>query len=57
MGISVARLAEVGELWIQERAAEGEVFDPKMVGELLRDLADLARAAGGQGHGLYCWMA
>ncbi|MER6517589.1 hypothetical protein ABT246_12080 [Streptomyces sp. NPDC001553] len=56
-GASPARLAEVGGLWIQERAAEGEVFDPEMVGELLSDLADLARTAHGQGHGLYCWMA
>ncbi|MGW3659041.1 hypothetical protein ACWD6R_26675 [Streptomyces sp. NPDC005151] len=55
-GASVARLAEVGELWIQERATEGEVFDPEMVGELLGDLADLARIAEGRGHGLYCWM-
>lgn len=55
--VSPARLAEVGELWIQERAVEGDAFDPEMVGELLSDLADLARSAHGQGHGLYCWMA
>ncbi|MFG2887115.1 hypothetical protein ACGFYV_33325 [Streptomyces sp. NPDC048297] len=54
---STDRLAEVGKLWIQERAAEGEAFDPEMVGELLSDLADLARTADGRGHGLYCWMA
>jgi hypothetical protein len=56
-GASTERLAEVGELWIQEQAAEGEAFDPKMVGRLLSDLADLARTADGQGHSLYCWMA
>ncbi|GAB2697525.1 hypothetical protein [Kitasatospora kifunensis] len=56
-GASTDRLAEVGELWIQERAAEGEVFDPEMVGELLSDLADLARTADRRGHSLYCWMA
>ncbi|MGW8332548.1 hypothetical protein ACWGLE_32165 [Streptomyces sp. NPDC055897] len=54
---SAARLAEVGELWIQERAAEGEVFDPEPVEELLSDLAALARTADGRGHGVYCWMA
>jgi|EndMetStandDraft_8_1072994.scaffolds.fasta_scaffold174705_2 hypothetical protein len=52
-----ARLAEVGELWIAERAEDGEVFDPEMVGELLGDLADLARTARERGHSLYCWMA
>jgi hypothetical protein len=56
-GASAACLAEVGELWIRERAAEGEEFDPEMVGELLSDLADLAGAADGRGHGLYCWTA
>ncbi|MFD7893826.1 hypothetical protein [Streptomyces sp. NPDC059743] len=56
-GASASRLAEVGELWIQERAAEGEVFDSETVRELLSDLADLARTAEGWGHGLYCWMA
>ncbi|MFD6334270.1 hypothetical protein ACFWGI_32470 [Streptomyces niveus] len=56
-GTPADRLAGVGELWIRERAAEGEVFDPEMVGELLSDLADLARTAGQRGHGLYCWMA
>jgi hypothetical protein len=52
-----ARLAEVGELWIQERAEDGEVFDPEMVGGLLGDLAALARTARERGHSLYCWMA
>ncbi|MER5852874.1 hypothetical protein ACFC0C_38870 [Streptomyces sp. NPDC056178] len=56
-GASADRLAGVGELWIQERAAEGEAFDPEMVGDLLSDLADLARSAEVRGHGLYCWMA
>ncbi|MFE4336634.1 hypothetical protein ACFRQM_47050 [Streptomyces sp. NPDC056831] len=54
---SAARLAEVGELWVQERAAKGEVFDPEMVEELLSDLADLARTAGGRGDGVYRWTA
>jgi hypothetical protein len=57
VGASTARLAEVGELWIQERAAEGESLDPEMVEELLSDLAGLARTAEVRGHGLYCWMA
>ncbi|GAB2828292.1 hypothetical protein GCM10027176_35590 [Actinoallomurus bryophytorum] len=56
-GAAPARLAEVGELWIQERAEEGEVFDPEMVGDLLGELANLARTAAGRGHSLYCWMA
>jgi hypothetical protein len=54
---SPARLAEVGELWIQERAEDGEVFDPEMVGGIMGDLADLARTAAGRGHSLYCWMS
>ncbi|WP_405524324.1 hypothetical protein [Streptomyces canus] len=48
-GASAARLVEVGEVWIQERAAEGEVFAPEMAAELLSDLADLARTADGRG--------
>jgi hypothetical protein len=52
-----ARLAEVGELWVAERAEDGEVFDPEMVGELMGDLAALARTARGRGHSLYCRMA
>jgi hypothetical protein len=55
-GAVPARLAEVGELWIQERAEDGELFDPEMVGGLIGDLADLARTAAGRGHSLYCWM-
>lgn len=51
------RLAEVGELWIAERAEDGEVFDPEMVGGLMGDLAGLARTARERGHSLYCWMA
>ncbi|MGW7271977.1 hypothetical protein ACWGH5_15780 [Streptomyces sp. NPDC054864] len=53
---SPGRRAEVGQLWIQERAAEGDTFGPEMVEELLGDLADLARTADRRGHGLYCWM-
>ncbi|MFD5781523.1 hypothetical protein [Streptomyces sp. NPDC126933] len=56
-GASADRLAGVGELWIQERATEGEAFDPEMAGELMSDLAGLARTAEAWGHGLYCWMA
>jgi hypothetical protein len=56
-GAAPARLAEIGELWIQERAEEGEVFDPEMVGGLMGDLADLARTAAARGHSLYCWMS
>jgi hypothetical protein len=56
-GASAARLGEVGGLWIEERAAGGEAFDPEMVEELLGDLADLARTAEVRSHGLYCWMA
>ncbi|WP_405864054.1 hypothetical protein [Streptomyces sp. NBC_00005] len=41
-GASAARLAEVSELWIQKRAAKGEVFDPEVMAELLSALADPA---------------
>jgi hypothetical protein len=50
------RLTEVGELWIEVRAEDGEPFDPEMVDGLLGDLADLARTARTRDHSLYCWM-
>ncbi|PYC87579.1 hypothetical protein C7C46_04090 [Streptomyces tateyamensis] len=51
------RLAEVGALWVRERAAEGEEFDLEMATELLGDLARLARAADEHAGCLYCWSA
>ncbi|WP_344439677.1 hypothetical protein [Kitasatospora nipponensis] len=54
---NVPRLVEVGELWVQERAAEGEVFDPEVATRILGDLAELARSIGRRGGSLYCWVA
>ncbi|MER7485620.1 hypothetical protein ABTY20_06840 [Streptomyces sp. NPDC126497] len=52
-----SRLAEVGRLWIQERAADGEAFDQEIATRILSDLAGLARDIGGRDHRLYCWTA
>ncbi|GAA2823274.1 hypothetical protein RMN57_04105 [Kitasatospora sp. CM 4170] len=38
------RPAEVSRLWVAERAADGEVFDPEIAVWILSGLADLARA-------------
>ncbi|WP_031074375.1 hypothetical protein [Streptomyces sp. NRRL WC-3742] len=51
------RLVEVSELWVQERAAKGEVFDREVATKILGDLAGLARSVGGRGSSLYCWVA
>ncbi|MFJ8142351.1 hypothetical protein [Streptomyces sp. NPDC096013] len=51
------RLAEVGRLWVAERAAEGEVFDPEIVVWILSGLADLARAVREGDENLYRWVA
>jgi len=51
------RLAEVGQLWVQERAVDGEVFDQEIATRILSDLARLAHGLRGQGHRLYCWTA
>ncbi|MFF2523118.1 hypothetical protein [Streptomyces liangshanensis] len=56
-GASAARQAQIGALWVRERALEGDVFDPELVEDLLGELAALARAAGARGEGLYCWVA
>ncbi|MBT2233406.1 hypothetical protein [Nonomuraea sp. NEAU-A123] len=52
-----SRLVEVSQLWVQERAADGEVFDQEIAIQLLSDLARLAHAFRGRDHRLYCWMA
>ncbi|CAM5304409.1 hypothetical protein [Streptomyces aurantiogriseus] len=52
-----SRLAEVSRLWIQKRAADGEVFDQEIATRILTDLARLARGIDGREHRLYCWMA
>ncbi|WP_377271649.1 hypothetical protein [Peterkaempfera sp. SMS 1(5)a] len=50
-------LAEVSRLWVAERAADGEVFDPEIAVWILSGLANLARAVGQGDEGLYCWVA
>ncbi|MBK3568225.1 hypothetical protein [Streptomyces sp. MBT62] len=52
-----SRIAEVSRLWVQERAADGEVFDGGIAHRILSDLARLAHGLRGQDHRLYCWMA
>jgi hypothetical protein len=56
-GAGPTRIAEVGGAWAERRGADGEFFDPELAGELMGDLAELARAARGRGASLYCWMA
>ncbi|SEG70940.1 hypothetical protein SAMN05216223_108322 [Actinacidiphila yanglinensis] len=51
------RLAEVSQLWVAERAAEGEGFDPEIAVWILRGLANVARAVGEGDESLYCWVA
>ncbi|WP_406205450.1 hypothetical protein OH807_30885 [Kitasatospora sp. NBC_01560] len=52
------RLVGVSELWVQERAAGGEVLDPEVATRILCDVAELARSIGMQdGGSLYCWVA
>ncbi|MFF3601716.1 hypothetical protein [Kitasatospora indigofera] len=50
-------LAEVGKLWVNGLAAEGEEFDLDIATEILGDLARLARGIDGRGDSLYCWTA
>ncbi|MFE2417344.1 hypothetical protein [Streptomyces hokutonensis] len=51
------RLVEVGRLWVEERAASGDVFDQEIATGILSDLARLARGLRGQDQRLYCWLA
>ncbi|MFF3139984.1 hypothetical protein [Streptomyces mirabilis] len=52
-----SRLVEVSQLWVQERAADGEVFDQEIATQILSDLARLAHGLRGRDHRLYCWTA
>jgi hypothetical protein len=52
-----SRLVEVSRLWVQERAADGEVFDQEIATQILSDLARLAHGLRGRDHRLYCWTA
>ncbi|MDX3234468.1 hypothetical protein PV392_01935 [Streptomyces sp. ME03-5709C] len=53
-----SRPAEIGDLWIRGRAADGERVDREIATEMLGGLARLARGIGGQdGHRLYCRLA
>ncbi|SEL32658.1 hypothetical protein [Streptacidiphilus jiangxiensis] len=51
------RLAEVSQLWLAERAADDEVFDPEIAVWILSGLANLARAVRERADNLYCWVA
>lgn len=51
------RLAEVSQLWVAERTADGEVFDPEIAVWILNGLAGLARAVREGDENLYCWVA
>ncbi|MFB7669157.1 hypothetical protein ACFC1R_35470 [Kitasatospora sp. NPDC056138] len=48
-----SRLAEVAELWVQERAEEGDHFEAGPIAEILGGLAALARSAAGRGQWVY----
>ena len=50
-GASEAELERVARRWADERAAEGEIIDPELAGEILTELARLARTTE---HRLYC---
>ncbi|MEU9104315.1 hypothetical protein AB0D54_08085 [Streptomyces xanthophaeus] len=50
------QLVEASASWAGLRARDGEAVDPELAAEILTGLGALARAAGGQGHRLYCWV-
>ncbi|WP_328491647.1 hypothetical protein OHS59_02075 [Streptomyces sp. NBC_00414] len=52
-----SRIIEVSQLWVRERAADGEVFAPEIATQILNDLAGLAHGFRGREHRLYCWTA
>ncbi|MEV0037535.1 hypothetical protein [Streptomyces sp. NPDC050804] len=51
------RLHEIAASWVGRRAEDGEVIEADVAGEILSDLAALARSAARQRQGLYCWVA
>ncbi|MFJ5638456.1 hypothetical protein [Streptomyces sp. NPDC093223] len=51
------RLTEVGRLWVAERAADGDVFEPEIAAWILNGLANLARTLNDEDESLYCWVA
>lgn len=51
------QISEVAGLWSQLREQDGEAIGVDVAGEILGDLTRLARAAEGQGSGVYCWIA
>ncbi|MFE4832318.1 hypothetical protein [Streptomyces sp. NPDC056672] len=51
------RLHEIAALWVGRRAEDGEVIEADVAGEILSDLAALARSAARQRQRLYCWVA
>ncbi|MFE5596124.1 hypothetical protein [Streptomyces sp. NPDC056549] len=53
----LVKIGEVAVLWSQVREQDGEALDVDVAGEILGDLARLARAAERQGSGVYCWVA
>ncbi|MGW6740817.1 hypothetical protein ACWGDX_08740 [Streptomyces sp. NPDC055025] len=51
------RLHEIAASWVGRRAEDGEVIEADVAGQILSDLAALARSAARQHQGLYCWVA
>ena len=54
-GADQSHLVEVSQLWVQERAADGETLDHDIATRILSDLSRLAHGLHGQDHRLYCW--
>ena len=48
-------LPQVADRWIELQGEDAHRYDGELFGEMLQELASLARTAG-HGHGLYCWM-
>jgi len=49
------RLAEAAVRWAGLRADDGEEIDPEFAGDILSEVASLARTAAECDHRLYCW--
>ncbi len=52
-----SRLAVVAQRWSEATAEDGREVDVEVAGELLAEVAELAREAASRSHFLYCWMA
>src|SRR5262245_15647735 len=49
------QLAEAATRWVELSADDGEEIHPEFAGDMLSEVASLARAAAHRGHRLYYW--